>query len=138
MKKVNFTNWDEMREESEKNRNNPDIWVIKFGHEINTVYDAYNFLMDHPNAVDSDSSKEWKKLTLADRWLESSGQFMRHMEVYVDEEGVAIETGPIYWNKWTKSWEPNMHDIRLDVRAKTFEKALIKLAKKVRKYYGNY
>lgn len=138
MKFTKFTDLNKFKEESDKNKDNPDIWITKFEREINTAYDAYEFLHAHPNAIDPDSKKEWEKLSLRDRWLESGGQFLRNIDFYLDEEGIYLETGPIYWNNWTKTWGSNMHDVRLDVHAKTFEEALIKLAKKVRKHYGNY
>jgi len=128
---------------SDINDDDPEIWVSVFGRKIKTAADAFEFLYEHPNAYDHDDQNEWDKLTLKDRWSESHGQFIEHMTLSVSKKGVWLETGPIYWedqfpDMYKPRWHTNMHDIRLDVGAKTFEKALIKLAKKVRKYYGDY
>lgn len=135
--------WNEIVKESKKNKNNPKIWIRPFEGDIKTLVGAWDFIYNHPYAYDRDDQKEWDKLSLRDRWLKSHGQFGEHLSIYIVEKGVGLETGPIYYQDQfpdivEPQWMTNMHDIRLDTFAPTFEEAVLKLAKKVRKYYGDY
>lgn len=57
-----------------------------------------------------------------------------------------LELGPMKWTSkecWEEGWSDRpylqpVHDIRLDCGGKTFDEALVKLARLLKKYYGDY
>lgn len=74
---------------------------------------------------------------------EWEGQFIYNLDfVYEETEAtgftIFLETGPAYFDDMVGQYMSNSHDINLDTSADTFEEALIKLADKIKAYYGDY
>lgn len=105
-----------------KSRNDPEFeraikenaqafyWEGQFIHNLDFDYHMVN---PETRAIDDDNSKNTR------------------MEVW-------LETGPAYFDTYSGQYRSNMHDIRLDCGATTFEEALIELANLIKKYYGDY
>lgn len=127
------------------------------------AFEAFLFIYNHPRAIEEEPEhpilEHYEKYDKAAkevryRWF-WNGQFIHNLDILyvkvnpdtnsidVDESlntkvRVWLETGPAYWNEYSKRYDENMHDYRLDCGGDTFEEALIKLAGLIKEYYGDY
>lgn len=114
----------------------------KYLKNRNSFYYAYYFLMYHPAFWQLEGDLKKDKMLF---WHTDQGLASLWHSVYKTREGETkhlLEHGPCMDEKETIRGEvfntPNRtpsHDIRLDVVARTYEKAIIKLAKRVNKFY---
>lgn len=105
-----------------------DAWWFLHNHSMNRTEKDINYgtygldifvtkVNPVTHAVDDDRSKN----TLTEIWLE-----------YGPYENVNRDDSTLLYDNWQRT-----HDPRLDCGGETFEKAVIRLADLVRKYYGN-
>ena len=99
-------------------------------------YDSWYFLMDHPAFVDDRGIDDFQ------RALDIHLAMVNPKTLMVDDNKtkniklqVWLECGKWYKDKQGSGYT---HDIDLDCGADTFEEAIIKLGKLVRKHYGSY
>lgn len=134
--------------------------------KIDNAYDAFWFLKNHPNCVDISpehpivysmsglNSTARKSIIDENRaYFLLEGQFINNLDINyvlinpltdeIDDDHtlntktqVWLETGPAYWSEYTKKYETNSHDPKLDSAGDTFEEALMSLAQKVQEDYG--
>lgn len=96
-------------------RKNPKDWVL-----------AYNWIQDHPAF--------WTRQTDEKTWHWNTSKGVRfYTTVFYNKKKpmVAFETGG-----HTPGYTETYHDLELDVYAKSFEKAYVKLAKRIDKFFN--
>ena len=98
---------------------------LVYNDHQNCIYIAHAYVNPHTYAVDSDK----KKNTLFRVWLEA-GPFM---DISKEEFTIIPKGGWTDYNRYQTT-----HDIYLDCGGATLEKAYLKLAKLVKKHYGEY
>lgn len=104
-----------------------------------TFIDAWNWLYDHPINRNPQFKTPHEPDGIA------SGLYGLVIDVGSSFELsviVRLEIGPFVnttaeYDDFPDNWERS-HDIRLDVWAPSFEEAVIKLAERVKEYYGDY
>lgn len=120
-------------------------------HKIETAYDAYWFLYNHPRAI---TEHPEHPITDSIR-MEFGGNFIYNLDIFytkVDPDtnrveddtsrntkiACWLETGPAQYEDFAQKYINNVHDYHLDTGGDTFDEALIKLAKNVLEVYGDY
>ena len=116
---------------------------------IDNAFDAFWFLYNHPKSVEQHYHHP---LTYRGHF---DGQFISNLDIMfvkidpvtrvVEDDTsrntlvqVWLETGGAEWSDHAKKYITNTHDPLLDVGGNTFEEALIRLANRVLKEYGDY
>jgi len=130
---------------------------MKKKKELDYFYEAYCFLYDHPmfqhkNEFEYEGKSCIYYDSMFDECLEVWVTKVNPKTHRIDDneqlntaEEVWLETGQWEWGLWegSEAKEENKcripwHDTNLDCGGETFEIAIVKLAKLVYKYYGDY